>query len=159
MAKLIAREMSAELRGLFNELYPPLEPDLSDAEPSDRLIFGSASAGQDYTYTIASRFYPLSVYCRVTTDATVADRNVAVEYRDGQGVRFTIAGSPVTLAASQRQTYNWHPVASAPQWPVTDAALAPLPQFWLTSPWIVAITVYGGSSGDLIDQIRLLARY
>jgi hypothetical protein len=29
----------------------------------------------------------------------------------------------------------------------------------MTSPWIVAITLYGGSSGDLIDQVRLLARY
>src|SRR5216117_836061 len=132
MARLIAKEVRSELHGLIHELYPPLEPELPEEEPTDRLIFGTTQAGQDYRYTVASRFYPLSVYCRVQTDGTVGDRNVAVEYRDGSNVRFLVAGCPVTLAAGQTQVFNWHPKATTPQWPVTDAALAPLPQLWLS---------------------------
>jgi hypothetical protein len=155
-ASRIAKAVRSEIRELIYELYPPSEPAY---EPFDQLIFGTTTAGQDYRYRIPTRFYPQSVHCRVTCDATVGDRNVAVEYRDGNDVRFVVAGSPVTIAASQQQTFVWHAVAATPQWPVTNAALAPLPQFWLTSPWLVAITVYGGSGGDLIDQIRLAARY
>ena len=161
-AARIARAVRTEMRELIYELYPPDVPEpeqASEPAPTDQLIYGTTTAGHDYRYTILSRFYPLSVYCRVTTDGTAGNRNVAVEYRDGSDVRFCIAGSAVTLAASQQQAFCWQPVAATPQWPVTDAALSPLPQFWLSSPWIVAITLYGGSSGDLIDQVRLLARY
>ncbi len=109
-ADRIAKAVGIELRELIAEMWPPLEPEPEPHEQHDHIVYGAQpAAGGDYRFQVTYPSYPLAVYCRVTTDGTAGTRSVAVEYRTGDGARFIIAGSAVTLAPSQQQSFNWHP--------------------------------------------------
>lgn len=155
LAKMIEDGFRAAL-----EDFVPEEPAPEREEHADTLIYVQPpNAGQDATYTLAAEapMLPLSIYCRLTTSNAVANRNVAVEYRSGDGARFLLAGSPVTVPASSTQAFCFFPEAQA-SWPVEDAALAPLPSQWLSYGQVIAVTVYNGDSGDRLDQVRLVVR-
>jgi hypothetical protein len=157
-AEAIAQALAAVLPSAASqESYDQLAP-----LPYEQIIAGAApGAGRDYEYdshgdTIV---LPLSVMCRLTTSAAVADRSVAVEYLDGTGTRFLVAGAPVTVAAGQAQTFCWQPTAGTYAWPIEDAALAPLPSQSLYSGCALRIHVWNGDAGDVLDQIRIAARF
>lgn len=158
--RALAELIGAEFRAALAE-YAGDEPEPDErTNAADELVYGAPpSAGSDYRYTVSgiAPVLPLSVYCRVTTSAAVANRNVAVEYRTGDGARFVLAGSAVTIPANSRQAFCWFPEAQA-GWPVEDAALAALPSQWLAYGQALAITVYNGDAADLIDQVRIVLR-
>jgi len=162
-ADRIAKAVGKELRALIIEMFPSDEPS-SQAESlhelRDHVVFGPpVLAGADFVYTAIEPTLPRSVFCRVTTDGTVQDRRVAVEYRTGNGERYIVAGAEVALTATSVQAFCWFPEAATPSWPIEDAAIAPLPEQWIFSPCALAIRVYNGAAGDLIDQVRLVLRY
>jgi hypothetical protein len=118
---------------------------------------GTSAAVYEVAGTLA--LWPLSVICRLTTSATVATRTVALEYRDGDGLRYLVAGTQAGVDASGAQTFCWHPQAGEVAWPIDDAALAPLPQQHLYPGQQLAIRVVNGQSGDVLDSCRLSARF
>lgn len=141
---------------------PAQSPPHDSGEPWQQLIHGPNGTGvSDSVYKVAGvrALFPLSVMCRLTTDATVADRTVALEYRDASGTRFVVAGSQAVVQANGQQSFCWHPQAGEVAWPIEDAALAPLPQQYVFWGMQVALKVWGGVAGDVLDQVVISARF
>lgn len=157
-AELVAERIAERLpTAPARREYSELEP-----TPYEQIIRGAnPGAGAEYVYTAPGgvALLPLSVMCTVTTDATVADRAVAVEYRDGTGERYMVAGAPVTVSAGSVQPFCWYAHAGTVAWPVEDVVLAPLPQQHVYEGCSLAIRVYNGQAGDVIDKIRVSARF
>lgn len=127
----------------------------------DDIVYGQIPApGQSYTYTVATSMTLYSVMARLTCSNAVGDRSLTLEYQDGNGSRFCVAGANVTLAASQSQSFCWQPTSAVGSWPVDDVAVAPLPVQPLRSPWLIVVRLAGGfDTADQIDQVRLAARF
>lgn len=139
----------------------PPQPSYGDAQPYQQLIAlpqGSGASGARYVVQ-SDPMWPLSVMCRLTTSAAVADRTVAVEYQDGDGVRFVVAGTQAVVQANGTQSFCWFGTAGAVAWPIEDAAISPLPQMYLTYNQRLALHVWNGDSGDVLDQIAIAARF
>lgn len=165
-AQLLAGELAIVLDSLLErQVAPPPQPaalEWGDNFGYQQLIDGAAPGpGLDFSYPVPGdvTVYPLSVMCQVVTSGVAGDRSVAVEYRDGDDVRYVICGAPVTVPANTTQSFCWHPLVGNPSWPVEDAALAPLVQQHLYSPARLAITVWDGDAGDVIEQVRVSAQF
>jgi hypothetical protein len=120
---------------------------------------GTGTSPSVYTVAGGSALWPLSVICRLTTSAVVANRSVSLEYRTPDGTRYLVAGTQVVQTASDTWTYCWHPEAGNVAWPVPDAILAPLPQQHLMPSFQLAVVVGNGDAGDVLDQVLLSARF
>src|SRR5207344_2937951 len=94
--------------------------------------------------------YPLSVLARLTTSAAVGQRSLTLEYRDASDTRYLVAGTQATLAASQVQSFCWHPRAGDVAWPVDDCAILPLPQQLLFPAFSLVLKI---GSPDVADQL------
>lgn len=138
-------------------LAPPLEA-FAGTAPFMALVDGTTpDAGDDYVYQVAGGVAatPLSVLCELETSGVAGDRMVAVEYRDGNGDPYLIAGAPVAVTATSTQRFCWHPQAGASAWPVEDAAIAPLPVQAIYGPCQIAVRVWDGDAGDQLSGVRL----
>jgi len=54
---------------------------------------------------------------------------------------------------------GWHPQAGSVAWPIEDVAIAPLPQQHLLPGQSLAIVVWNGAAGDVLDQVVISLRY
>jgi len=155
--KRMARLIAAELRAVFEEIFPeqPFEP---PREWTD-VILGQADAGASYTYTVSgAELWPRSVMCRLTCSAAVADRSLALEYQLPSGQRYCVSGSNVTAGAGDVHSWCWQPMASVGSWVVGDTVISPLPQQLLRSGHRLVIRLMNGDAGDQLDQIAVSAR-
>lgn len=151
------------------EVLAPLMPDASPVpeytpevrEPYQQLVTIPQATGAAGAHHVVAQdlMMPLSVMCRLTTSNAVADRTVAVEYQDGDGVRFVIAGTQAVVQASTTQSFCWFVGAGAAAWPIEDAAIAPLPEQFLSWGQRLALVVANGDAGDVLDRIRVSARF
>lgn len=168
--ELLADELATRLAPLFVMPEPVAAATFEAApaelagenEPEQQLIYGPNGTGTaDSVYVVAASrsVWPLSVMCRLTCSNAVADRSVALEYRDASGSRFVVAGSQAVVQASGQQSFCWHPQAGGVAWPIEDAALAPLPQQHLHWGYQLALKVWNGDAGDVLDQVRISARF
>jgi hypothetical protein len=155
----IAVALVQPLADVLGERYaqPLVEPVAGRPGYQDLIRGESPAAGSSYRYTVPGQhvLYPLSVMCRLATDATVADRALTVEYQDADGVRYCVAGAPVTLAASQTQSFCWQPQAGGVAWPVEDVAISPLPQTMIYPAHSLVIKLSNGGPADQLDRVRL----
>jgi hypothetical protein len=120
---------------------------------------GTGLAPAVYRVAGGAALWPLSVMCRLTTSAAVADRTVALEYRDQMGARYLVAGTQAIVQAGQTQSFCWHPQAGEVAWPIEDAAIAPLPQQHVMPGFQLAVKVGNGDAGDVLDQVLVSARF
>ena len=144
------------------ELPPQIAPVEGLAVNVQQLVTvpnGTGLAASVYTVAGGAALWPLSVMCRLVTSAAVADRTVALEYRDAMGARYLVAGTQAIVQASNTQSFCWHPQAGEVAWPIEDAALAPLPQQHVMPGFQLAIKVGNGDAGDVLDQVLLSARF
>jgi hypothetical protein len=134
-----------------------VQPVAGRAGYQDLIRGDSPAAGQSYRYRVPGEhvLWPLSVMCSLTTDATVGQRSLTVEFQDADDVRYCVAGAPVTLAASQSQSFCWQPQAGGVAWPVEDTAIAPLPQQMIYPSHSLVIKLGNGQAGDQLAAIRL----
>lgn len=163
-AELIGDAVAARLP-LTVQTYEAAQIPGRDGEtrgPVQQLIYAPNGGGTvDSVYVVpgGAALWPLSVMCRLRTNATVADRTVALEYRTGDGDRYLVAGTQAVVQANGNQSFCWHPQAGEVAWPIEDAAIAPLPQQHVYPGHAVALKVWGGDAGDVLDQVRISARY
>lgn len=160
----VLAEIIAPLLPAPPSIDPEPEPELAPfvpRAPYQQLVSlpqGSGTSGA--VHVVASDpMVPLSVMCRLTTSAVVADRTVAVEYQDAAGTRFLVAGSQAVVQASGQQSFCWFVSAGAVTWPVEDAAISPLPQQYLAWGQRIALRVWNGDAGDVLDQGIVSARF
>lgn len=134
----------------------------ADDQPYQGLVIlpnGSGTVPSVYTIGGTSAAWPLSLMCRLTTDNTVADRTVAVEYIGGTGQRYVVAGTQAVVQANGQQSFCWHPQAGSVAWPIEDVAIAPLPQQHLMPFSQIAVRVWNGQAGDVLDEVVASLRY
>lgn len=120
---------------------------------------GSGTSPSVYTVAGGAALWPLSLMCRLTCSAAVADRTVALEYRTPDGTRYLVAGTQAVVQALGVQSFCWHPQAGEVAWPIEDAAIAPLPQQHVMPGFQLAVKVGNGDVGDVLDQVLVSARF
>lgn len=147
------------LEGLLSERFnqPLVEPVAGRVGYQDLLRPENPAAGADFVYSVdGSRvIWPLSVMARLTTSAAPGDRTLALEYQDTDGVRYLVAGAPLTVSANDQRSWVWHPQAGNTAWPVESAVISPLPQQHLYATHRLALRIGGADVGDQLDQVRL----
>src|SRR5437867_3801490 len=130
-AELIAERLAATLPETLQPVYEaaaPLAP-IALSAPNQVLISGPPGTGSaDSVYTVAggNALWPLSVYAHLTTSAAVAERQLVLEYRTGDGQRYVVAGDPVTISENESQDFVWAGEAGGPTHPLAGAILANL---------------------------------
>lgn len=116
------------------------------------------AANVAFTGTVAGGFYErlVTVFCRLVTDATVADRQVYLEYRDADGNRYGIAGAPVTQSASATNDYAFQGFVGQSDWPVDDTVLVTLPPILMLPTFSWRLVIDNGQAGDQLSRIRFV---
>ena len=118
----------------------------------------SPAAGADFTQLIDGRYTtrPLSVFARLVTDGNAANRELVLEYRNDQNVRFAVAGAPVTVAASTTTDYYFGTHLGQPDWPADSTILVPLAPVFLRAGWNLRLHVVSAQAGDQLSRISIL---
>jgi hypothetical protein len=161
LADLIVPELDLRFDDLRGSVARALEGVQSAKQDTARgwqaLVNGAPPGlGQDAVYTVSgASLWPLSVMARLTTSSQAADRSLTLEYQDGDGGRFLVAGANVTQPASQTFSYCWQPGAGVGTWPVDDTVVATLPQQLLKHGCRLVLHLASGDPGDKIDQFRI----
>jgi hypothetical protein len=144
------------------ELAPqpaPVEGIAANVQQLVSMPNGTGATGSAYEVAGGAALWPLSVICRLACSGVAADRTVALEYRNPDGLRYLVAGTQAVVQAGNTQSFCWHPQAGDVAWPVDDAAIAPLPQQHLMPGFALAVVVANGDAGDVLDRVLLSARF
>lgn len=154
----LAVQLADALAPYFEQYAQPLvQPVAGQVGWQELLSPAAPAAGANFRYLVPGEevLKPLSVMARLTCSAVVGERSLTLEYRDSSDVRYLVNGANVTLAASQVQSFVWHPQAGDADWPVDDAAIAPLsPQFLYPTTSLV-LKIGNVQAGDQLDQVRI----
>ena len=146
---------------LGDRLAPePVEEIVAPPEPWQDVVNLPQAIGQDLVWTVqgCGSASPLSVMVRLTTSAAIADRSVAVEYRSN-GVRYVVSGCQAVVQAGGQQSYCFFVNAGDVAWPIEDTAIAPLADQQIAYADQIAVKVWNGQAGDVLDQGVLVARF
>jgi hypothetical protein len=123
------------------------------------LLPASPAAGANFVASVEGNFYVrlLSVHVRLVTDANVASRNVAIEYRDAGANRFLLSSGPVTQSASSTNDWTFDVFQDQAEWPVaTTYIISPLKPMLLLPTMDWRIVVDNIQAGDALTRIRVM---
>jgi|SRR6185437_11552940 len=161
LADQIMQPLTEQIGTLHGTLAGALEgvqaapQDVSHGWQSLAYVQGVA-AGQPALYTVsAASLWPLSVFARLTCSGAVADRRIVLEYQDGDGNRFVVAGADVIVQASDVQAFCWQPAVGPGAGPAGDVVLLGLPQQLLRYQQRLAVRVVNMDTADQLDQVRI----
>jgi hypothetical protein len=141
----------------------PIAPVL-DAPPLRRyglpeyVIGASPAAAAHFVQELGGSFHTrlVSVFCRLVTDATVANRTVLVEYRSDDDSRFAVNGAAVTQAASTTTDWHFDSFRDEAAWLVDDTVLAPLSPLLLPPTFDFRIFVDNVQAADQLSRVRFV---
>ena len=135
-------------------------PDTTNpSQPTIAVATAAPAAGADFTITVtASQVWQIfSLYFRLVTSATVANREVYVQITDGTNVLWKVSYTAYQTASQTRQ-YNWGPIgASFNTVGGTDFVMASLP-VTLGAGYTIGSVISGMAAGDQLSLIRCLYR-
>lgn len=116
----------------------------------------SPAAGADFTLALDGKFTTrlVSLHCRLVTNASVANREVVLEYRNDQDLRFALMGAPVTWPASTTVDYEFNILQRQAEWPVDSSVLVPAFPMFLPGGWNLRIHVVSMNAADQLSAIR-----
>lgn len=117
--------------------------------PAAGAAFRTSVPGQNYVRLV-------TVFCRLVTDATVEDRGVFLEYLDGAGNRFAIAGAPVTQSALSTNDYSFQAQLEEAAWPIDGTILVPLAPVLLLPTFSWRLSAENLQAGDAISRVRYI---
>lgn len=114
------------------------------------------AAAADYSVTMDPRYVTVltSVFCRLTTDANAANREVVLEYRTTEALRFMLMGAPVTVSANDVSDYVFERGLGQPDWPSDDSILVPLIPYPLVGSESFRLHIVNAQLGDTLTLIR-----
>jgi hypothetical protein len=147
--------LEAQLPDYFGAITTPTE---GGRDAHQELIDGTdPAAGAEYVYSVPGDWNvrPLSVLATLTTSAVAGDRAVVLEYRDGEGERYNVAGTDVTVGPSSVQQFNFQVGAAEGMWPVDDVAVVPMPGLVVWPTYSLAVRIIDGDSADQLSRVRL----
>lgn len=142
----------------MSELVAPV----LDAPPLHRygfpeLVYGtSPAAAADFVQAIGGGFYVrlVSVFARLVTDANAGDRELVLEYRDGDDNRYALFGAPVEVTASSTNDYAFSAFQPRAEWPVDSSIIIPLGPQLLLPTHDFRLHIVGAQAGDQISRVR-----
>jgi hypothetical protein len=114
------------------------------------------AAGADFVQPIEGQWLTrlLTVSCRLVCSADVASREVVVEYRDAEDVRYAVAGAATTLTAGETGDYFFSAFLGTDIFTVDSSALCPLPPLLLSPTHDFRIHVVNVDNTDQLSLIR-----
>jgi len=141
----------------------PVVPEV-DAPPLRRygppvLVYGAnPAAGADFAQEVDAGYLTrlVSLFVRLDTDANVANREVVVEYRSGDNLRFALFGAPATLPANDVMEYAFSVYTPRAEWEVDSSVVVPLGSQLLFPSQDFRIHVVNVQVGDQLDRIRFV---
>jgi hypothetical protein len=122
----------------------------------ERVLAASPAAGAELTVTMDSRYVTrmVSIFLRLVTDATAANREVVVEYLNGAGQRFQLAGAGLVITASTTVDYVFMRSQGQAEWSVDGSVLVPLSSEELEGSEAFKIHVVNIQATDALSRIR-----
>ena len=116
----------------------------------------SPAADTDFTLTLDPRYVWrfLSVYCTLTTESTAGNRELTLQYLNGNGNVFDEMGAATTVPASQTYTYTFSAFQGVAEFPVNGGIIIPLHPVFLEGGLSVRLHLVGGKTSDTITTIR-----
>jgi len=126
-----------------------LPEEVNGAEPA---------AGAHFVQEMDSLYFArlVSVFCRLVTDATAANRTVLVEYRDAADRRYALAGAPVTYPASTTIDWAFNAFQPRAEWEVDSTVLVPLPPMLLLPTFDFHVFVDNIQVTDQLSLVRFV---
>lgn len=118
----------------------------------------SPAAGASFVQELGGSFYVrlVSLFVRLVTDATVANRTLRLEYRDEGDNIYCVQGNPVTYPAASTEDYSFSVFQPRGEWEVAATNLVPLHPILLPPTHDFAVTVTNVQAGDQLSRIRFV---
>ena len=116
------------------------------AQPAAAAHFTQAIGGGYLTRLV-------TVFARLVTDATAANRTVLLEYRDEAARRWHIDGAPVTQPASTTTDWSWSAFRGQPDWTVDDTVMLALSPVLLLPTMDFRVFVDNIQAGDQLSLV------
>jgi len=137
----------------YNSLLEPLAAGRAYREDVQG---ASPAAGAHFVRTVPGEYTVrlVSVFCRLVTDATAANREVVLEFRDADDRRLVLAGGPVTVSATDIVDFSFVDNLGQPDWEVDGSVLVKLPLFYLPPTYDFRLFVVNVQVGDQLSRIR-----
>jgi hypothetical protein len=135
-----------------------------DAPPLPRygapsLEYGaSPAAGAHFVQAIAGNYFArlISLHCKLVCSATVASREVVIEYRDAAGKRFGLSGINTTVTAGLTAYYEFSAFQPEAVATVDGSALVPLNPILLRPTDDFRVYVVAIDTTDQLSEIRFV---
>lgn len=122
----------------------------------ERVKGTAPAAATDFTQTLEGRYLTRLVNLSVllTTDGNAANREVVLEYRSPEGVRFALMGAPVVVTASDTVTYHFMRGYPESAWSIDDSILVPLVDELLLPTESFRLHIVNVQAADTLTVIR-----
>lgn len=116
----------------------------------------SPAAGSPFTASVDGDFHQrlVSVYFKLVTSATVANRTAVVDFLDGESNRIALSGAPLSQTASTTTYYSFHVWQQQAEWSVDSTVIVPLAAILLPPTFKFRIYVANIDTTDAITQVR-----
>lgn len=120
----------------------------------------SPAAATDYSVTLSPRYVTLleSVFVRLVCDATVANREVVLEYQTNEALRFAVFGAPVVATASQTVDYVFVAGPKTSEWPIDSTIMVGFTPLPLVGSEIWKLHIVNAQAADQLSRIRWTVR-
>jgi hypothetical protein len=123
------------------------------------LVYGAspaAGASFQWTFSHADAVRLVSVFFKLTPDATVANRTPYIEFLDQAGSRFALSGAPVTVPASDVTDFYFSAWRTYADWEVDSTVIAPLERTLLLRGQSWKISATNLQAADTITAVRFV---
>lgn len=119
-------------------------------------VGAAPAAGTDFSASISGRYYTrlVAVTVRLTTSATVANREVTLQYATFEGSVYCTAGAPTTVPASSTYDYTFSAFQPEAVWPVDTGILVPLAPIILRPTDKFVLHLVNAQAADTLTAIR-----
>lgn len=125
----------------------------------DTLDIENPSAGANAASSVpgSSAVRVLAATATLTTSATVANRQVNLDYINGRGVTYVRNGAGLVIAANTTlQAFHWSSERSLAEWASGTPVYVPLLPLFLQPGWVVQFTVDNIQAADQLTACRLV---
>lgn len=125
---------------------------------TERIIVANPAAGLSATYTVPGdkQHRVLAANARLVTSATVASRQLTVDYQDNDGNLLVSNGGATLQAASLTNDYRFSADRAVSEWTTGSPLFGPLTQIFLNEGWKVVFRVSTIQAADQLSALILV---
>lgn len=120
----------------------------------------SPAAGANYSFTVGSLnvsyLRVVAVMATLTTDANVASRLFALDFKARGATAVRAAATTLILANTSATVFQWDQAHEVSEWNTGTPVFVPLPDLVLSPGWTVQLTVDNIQVGDTITAITFV---